>query len=72
MRDLDIRGAGNILGAEQSGFISEIGFEMYQKILDEAILELKEQEFKELYQEEHPAEFVRDCQIETDFEVSDP
>ena len=46
MRDLDIRGAGNILGAEQSGFISEIGYEMYQKILDEAITELKEQEFK--------------------------
>jgi transcription-repair coupling factor (superfamily II helicase) len=72
MRDLDIRGAGNILGAEQSGFISEIGFEMYQKILDEAILELKEQDFKELYHEEHPAEFVRDCQIETDFEVLIP
>ena len=50
MRDLDIRGAGNILGAEQSGFISEIGFEMYQKILDEAILELKEQDFKEVIQ----------------------
>ena len=50
MRDLDIRGAGNILGAEQSGFISEIGFEMYQKILDEAMLELKENEFKDLYQ----------------------
>jgi transcription-repair coupling factor (superfamily II helicase) len=72
MRDLDIRGAGNILGGEQSGFISEIGFEMYQKILDEAILELKEQDFRELYLEEHPAEFVRDCQIETDFEVLIP
>ena len=72
MRDLDIRGAGNILGGEQSGFISEIGFEMYQKILDEAILELKEQDFKELYREEHPAEFIKDCQIETDFEVLIP
>ena len=72
MRDLDIRGAGNILGGEQSGFIAEIGFEMYQKILDEAIRELKEQDFKELYLEEHPAEFIRDCQIETDFEVLIP
>jgi len=72
MRDLDIRGAGNILGGEQSGFISEIGFEMYQKILDEAILELKEQDFREFYSEEHPAEFIRDCQIETDFEVLIP
>ena len=72
MRDLDIRGAGNILGAEQSGFITEIGFEMYQKILDEALLELKEQDFREMYLEEHPKEFVRDCQIETDFEVLIP
>jgi transcription-repair coupling factor (superfamily II helicase) len=72
MRDLDIRGAGNILGAEQSGFISEIGFEMYQKILDEAILELKEQDFKDLYTQERPAEFAKDCQIETDFEVLIP
>jgi len=66
MRDLDIRGAGNILGAEQSGFISDIGFEMYHKILDEAILELKETEFKDLYKEESHIEYVRDCQIETD------
>ncbi len=66
MRDLDIRGAGNILGGEQSGFISDIGFEMYHKILDEAILELKETEFKDLYKEETHKEFVRDCQIETD------
>jgi transcription-repair coupling factor (superfamily II helicase) len=72
MRDLDIRGAGNILGAEQSGFISEIGFEMYQKILDEAILELKEQEFSEVYHDEHPREFLKDCQIETDFEILIP
>jgi transcription-repair coupling factor (superfamily II helicase) len=72
MRDLDIRGAGNILGGEQSGFISEIGFDMYQKILDEAIMELKETDFKELYLEEHPKDFIRDCQIETDFEVLIP
>ena len=52
MRDLDIRGAGNILGGEQSGFISEIGFDMYHKILNEAIEELKQTDFKELYEEE--------------------
>ncbi len=52
MRDLDIRGAGNLLGGEQSGFIAEIGFEMYQKILDEAIRELKRKEFKDLFKEE--------------------
>jgi len=66
MRDLDIRGAGNILGAEQSGFISDIGFEMYHKILDEAIMELKENEFKDLYTEETHKDWVRDCQIESD------
>ena len=49
MRDLDIRGSGNLLGAEQSGFIAEIGFEMYHKILDEAIQELKDEEFKDLF-----------------------
>jgi transcription-repair coupling factor (superfamily II helicase) len=69
MRDLDIRGAGNILGAEQSGFISDIGFEMYHKILDEAIMELKESEFKDLYKEETHAKYVRDCQIETDLAI---
>ncbi len=66
MRDLDIRGAGNILGAEQSGFISDIGFEMYHKILDEAVMELKETEFRELYADEQEAGYVRDCQIESD------
>ena len=71
MRDLDIRGAGNLLGAEQSGFISEIGFDMYQKILNEAIQELKETEFKEMYQELEEA-FVKDCQIETDLEILIP
>jgi len=69
MRDLDIRGAGNILGAEQSGFISEIGFEMYHKILDEAIQELKASDFSELYKDEIQREFVRECQIETDLEI---
>ncbi|MBL7139162.1 MAG: transcription-repair coupling factor [Bacteroidales bacterium] len=72
MRDLDIRGAGNILGAEQSGFITEIGFDMYQKILNEAIMELKEQEFKDLYQVDQPEELVRDCVIETDLEILIP
>ena len=72
MRDLDIRGAGNILGAEQSGFISDIGYEMYQKILDEAVQELKENEFSELYNQEDQEPKIEDCQIETDFEVLIP
>lgn len=72
MRDLDIRGAGNILGAEQSGFISEIGFEMYQKILDEAIMELKETEFSGLYKEPLQKDFVKECLIETDLEIMLP
>jgi transcription-repair coupling factor (superfamily II helicase) len=72
MRDLDIRGAGNLLGAEQSGFISEIGFEMYHRILDEAIQELKSNEFKELYEKEEEEKFVTDCQIETDLELLIP
>ena len=74
MRDLDIRGAGNLLGAEQSGFIAEIGFETYQKILDEAITELKEQEFKELFAEsiDRRKYQVGDCQLETDFELMIP
>ncbi|MDL2314660.1 transcription-repair coupling factor [Bacteroidales bacterium OttesenSCG-928-C19] len=74
MRDLDIRGAGNILGAEQSGFISEMGYETYQKILNEAIEELKVNEFRHLYNEEdHRLEtFVTDCTIETDLEILIP
>ncbi len=74
MRDLDIRGAGNLLGAEQSGFISDIGYETYQKILEEAIQELKETEFKELFKEdlEKERKFVRDVQIETDIEMLIP
>ena len=74
MRDLDIRGAGNLLGGEQSGFIAEIGFEMYQKILDEAIRELKRKEFKELFKEEiqQQDDFVNDCTIDTDLEILIP
>lgn len=69
MRDLDIRGAGNLLGAEQSGYINDIGIEMYHKILDEAVNELKETEFKDLFKEEGPKDFVKDCQIDTDLEI---
>jgi transcription-repair coupling factor (superfamily II helicase) len=73
MRDLDIRGSGNLLGGEQSGFISEIGFEMYHKILDEAIYELKEDEFAEVFKDQkiHKIE-AKDCVIETDFEALIP
>jgi transcription-repair coupling factor (superfamily II helicase) len=71
MRDLDIRGAGNLLGGEQSGFIAEIGFEMYQKILNEAIRELKTTDFKEVFKEEleRKNDFVSDCTIDTDLEI---
>ncbi len=74
MRDLDIRGAGNMLGGEQSGFIAEIGFEMYQKILDEAIRELKRNEFKDLFKEEiqKQDDYVSDCTIDTDLEILIP
>ena len=74
MRDLDIRGAGNMLGGEQSGFIAEIGFEMYQKILDEAIRELKRKEFKDLFKEEiqKQDDYVSDCTIDTDLEILIP
>lgn len=72
MRDLDIRGAGNLFGGEQSGFISEMGFDMYQKILKEAIQELKENEFKETFADLNQTQFVTDCQIETDLEVLIP
>ncbi|MFI5187188.1 MAG: TRCF domain-containing protein, partial [Chitinophagales bacterium] len=74
MRDLDIRGAGNLLGGEQSGFMAEIGFEMYQKILDEAIKELKRTQFKELFREEitKQDDFVQDCTIDTDLEILIP
>jgi len=75
MKDLEIRGAGDLLGGEQSGFINEIGFDTYQKIMNEAIDELKENEFKDLYQEENDIEtkeFVKDIQIDTDFELLFP
>lgn len=74
MKDLEIRGAGDLLGGEQSGFINEIGFETYQKILAEAIDELKEKEFKDLYEEtEGPKkQFVRETTIDTDFELLFP
>jgi transcription-repair coupling factor (superfamily II helicase) len=74
MRDLDIRGAGNMLGGEQSGFMAEIGFEMYQKILDEAIRELKRTQFKDLFREEisRQDDFVQDCTIDTDLEILIP
>ncbi|MFK7908250.1 MAG: transcription-repair coupling factor, partial [Chitinophagales bacterium] len=74
MRDLDIRGSGNLLGGEQSGFIADIGFNTYQKILQEAIQELKETDFKELFKDEiiEKKEFVQDCQIDTDLEILIP
>ncbi len=74
MKDLEIRGAGDLLGGEQSGFINEIGFETYQKILAEAIEELKDKEFKNLYEEtEGPKKsFVKEMTIDTDFELLFP
>ena len=74
MKDLEIRGAGDLLGGEQSGFINDIGFDTYQKILQEAIEELKENEFKELYPEDVNIrkEFVKEVQIDTDFEILFP
>lgn len=73
MKDLEIRGAGDLLGGEQSGFINDIGFDTYQKILNEAIEELKENEFKDLYQDEHiERDYVKDITIDTDFELLFP
>ena len=75
MKDLDIRGAGNMLGGEQSGFISEIGFEMYQKILNEAMKELRDEEFKELFNKrttDQMTTYSEDCIFETDYEVRIP
>lgn len=77
MQDLDIRGAGNMLGAEQSGFIADIGFETYHRILNEAIQELKQEDFKGLFDEEDQQQtqaflnikFVNDCQVDTDLEL---
>jgi len=73
MKDLEIRGAGDLLGGEQSGFINEIGFDTYQKILNEAIEELKENEFKDLYNEDDANKvYVKDVTIDTDFELLFP
>ena len=74
MRDLDIRGAGNLLGGEQSGFIADIGYETYQKILEEAIYELKETEFKDLFKEDNEKrrEFVNEVEIDADVEMLIP
>ncbi len=73
MQDLDIRGAGNMLGAEQSGFITDLGYETYQRILNEAVHELKDEEFAELYADERAENkqtaYVSDCQVDTDLEV---
>lgn len=76
MQDLDIRGAGNLLGAEQSGFISDLGYETYQKILSEAVKELRNDEFRELYEQElqqgnqiDGGDFVDECQIDSDLEM---
>jgi transcription-repair coupling factor (superfamily II helicase) len=77
MQDLDIRGAGNLLGREQSGFIADIGFETYHKILDEAVQELRETEFREVFSEKETEKsashtFINDCQVETDLELLIP
>ncbi len=73
MKDLEIRGAGDLLGGEQSGFINEIGFDTYQKILNEAIEELKENEFKDLYDEDpEDKEYVKDMTIDSDLELLFP
>ncbi len=75
MRDLDIRGAGNLLGGEQSGFITDLGFDTYHKILDDAIQELKETDFKDLFSVELAEKaklIVQDCVIETDLEILIP
>lgn len=76
MQDLDIRGAGNLLGAEQSGFMEDLGYETYQKILNQAVTELKNDEFSEMYEDEMAGgreltgdEFVEDCAIESDLEM---
>jgi len=73
MKDLEIRGAGDLLGGEQSGFINDIGFDTYQKILNEAIEELKESEFADLYKDDgKPKIFIKDVNIDTDFELLFP
>ena len=72
MKDLEIRGAGDLLGGEQSGFINDIGFETYHKILNEAVEELKSNEFKKMFKEESNNNFIKDVIIDTDFEILFP
>jgi transcription-repair coupling factor (superfamily II helicase) len=72
MKDLEIRGAGDLLGGEQSGFINDMGFETYQKILNETIEELKQNEFKDLYQNEKSENYISEVSIDTDFELLFP
>ena len=76
MQDLDIRGAGNLLGAEQSGFIADLGYETYQKILQEAVLELRTEEFSDTFKDEDEENkekaYVSDCVIESDMELLFP
>ena len=72
MRDLDIRGAGDLLGADQSGFINDIGFEMYKKILNEAIEELKQEKFHDLFEDEKEKFYIKDCSLDTDLEILIP
>ena len=79
MQDLDIRGAGNLLGAEQSGFMEDLGYETYQKILNQAVTELKNEEFQDIYAEDiaqgkeiEGSEFVEDCAVESDLEMYFP
>ena len=79
MQDLDIRGAGNLLGSEQSGFMEDLGYETYQKILNQAVMELKNDEFQDLYEEEMDEEkqitgddFIDDCAVESDLEMYFP
>jgi transcription-repair coupling factor (superfamily II helicase) len=74
MRDMDIRGAGNLLGAEQSGFIADIGYETYQRILEDAVLELKETDFADLFKDEMEKEkkYIRDVEIDADIEMLIP
>lgn len=72
MRDLDIRGAGDLLGADQSGFINDIGFEMYKKILDEAIEELQAEKFQNLFEDEKDKFYIKDCILDTDLEILIP
>src|SRR5690554_1777999 len=72
MKDLDIRGAGNLLGGEQSGVIADIGFDMYQKILKEGIDELRQYEFKDLFENRNSdsyQQFIQECVLETDMEI---